>query len=59
MATQWLNGSPSYSVTLSPAECLEVVTRAATAHSDSQSSAERVRIALALEWLTWKAGDAS
>lgn len=55
METQWLNGSPSYSVTLSPAECLEVVTQAATA--GAADSADRVRVALAFEWLTWKVSE--
>jgi hypothetical protein len=53
-APQWLNGQPSYSVTLTPNEALEEMRNAVKlAHGYAESS-ERVRAALALEWIEWK-----
>lgn len=54
--TQWLNGAPSFSVTLTPAEAMETVRGAVTAaaFAAEQDSAERVKLSLALAWLEWK-----
>ena len=54
MDPQWQDGAPSYSLTLAPSDCLQIVTSAATAHAATLDSEARVRLSLAIEWLTWK-----
>lgn len=51
---EWQDGVPSLSLTLTPSDCLAVVTHAATAHAETMGSADRLRVSLALEWLNWK-----
>lgn len=53
--TQWTGGAPSFRLTVSPEDTTallhDVMTAAITAE---ENSTQRLRLALALEWLNWK-----
>lgn len=53
-APAWAHGSPSYTVSLTPAESLEELRKAVDLASNEATSAQRVRMSLALAWLEWK-----
>ena len=52
---QWLDGKPSYSVTISAEEALEEIRDAAAlAREQYNSSDKRIRLSLAMAWLERK-----
>ena len=53
-APQWVDGQPSYTMTVTPDEALEEIRKAVKFSSEYADSSQRVRLALALMWAEWK-----